>query len=198
MAEDSLPSGRVIVVGLGNPGPKYDGTRHNIGFDVVKEFARRNQLSLSENRFDAELGTGVVEQRPIVAMLPQTYMNRSGFSVARAANFWKLNVDSIIVLHDDIDLEAGRVRLKRGGGHGGHNGLRSLDQQLGDKRYFRVRLGVGRPLAAGDVTGWVLGHFGKAENDSYEDLLWNGAEAVERLLRDGLSASQNEIHARGG
>jgi PTH1 family peptidyl-tRNA hydrolase len=123
-------------------------------------------------------------------------MNRSGYSVSRAAGFYKLDANSVVILHDDIDLACGQIRLKSGGGHGGHNGLKSIDQQLSSRDYFRVRLGVGRPPEGGNVTSWVLGRFGKAEQDQYEDLLWDGSEAVERLLRDGLSEAQNAIHGR--
>jgi PTH1 family peptidyl-tRNA hydrolase len=196
MAYDGPAQGRVLIVGLGNPGDKYDGTRHNIGLDVAREFARRNRIAITESNFDAEVGSGVVEGRKVTVILPQTYMNRSGYSVSRAANFYKLGADSVVILHDDIDLPCGKIRLKAGGGHGGHNGLKSIDQQLSSRDYFRIRLGVGRPPEGGNVTSWVLGRFGKGEQDQYEDLLWDGSEAVERLLSDGLSEAQNAIHGR--
>jgi PTH1 family peptidyl-tRNA hydrolase len=131
----------------------------------------------------------------VVLLAPQTYMNLSGESVRPALSFWKLTPDAVIALHDDIDLPPGRVRLKLGGGHGGHNGLRSMDQHLGTPNYFRIRLGVGRPVH-GEVSDWVLGRFGTAERGLADQLVDLGADAVEALLSFGLLEAQNRIHAR--
>ena len=178
MSKDArLPDGRVLVVGLGNPGSKYDGTRHNIGFRVVDELARRWGISLHERKFKAILGAGIVAQRPCVLLLPQTYMNLSGESVQAAAHFYKLGSESVVVAHDDIDLDPGKVKMKVGGGHGRHNGLRSCDKQ-----------------ANADVANWVLGHFGDAESRIVEHLIDTGADAVEALLREGLLEAQGRIH----
>ena len=197
MAAADLASGRLLIVGLGNPGPKYDQTRHNIGFDVARGIAAFAGIALGERSFDAIAGSGQLCGRPATILLPQSYMNRSGFSVQAAAHFYRIPPAGIIVLHDDIDLDAGRVRLKCGGGHGGHNGLRSIDQQLGSREYFRVRLGVGRPPAGADVAGWVLSRFVKADAAAVEELERTGLDAVELLIQRGLTEAQNVIHARG-
>ncbi|MFT4704018.1 MAG: PTH1 family peptidyl-tRNA hydrolase [Bradymonadia bacterium] len=198
MSKDvSLPPGRVLVVGLGNPGQKYDRTRHNIGFDVVRELARRYGVGLSDKKFKGVFGHGDVAGRTLCALLPQTFMNLSGEAVQPCLGFYKLTTASLIVAHDDIDLVTGKVRLKVGGGHGGHNGLRSLDKLLPNKDYLRVRLGVGRPPEPNaNVANWVLGHFGSDEARLVEHLVDTGADAIERLMRDGLLDAQGEIHPR--
>lgn len=190
-----IPAGRVLIVGLGNPGPKYVGTRHNIGFCVVEELARRWNIQLGAGKHRALSGTGMIRQRSVMLLLPQTYMNLSGESVQAATRFFKLEADSVVVAHDDIDLKTGKVKLKIGGGHGGHNGLRSCDSHLGTRDYFRIRLGVGRPPHANaEVANWVLGHFGSAVRATVEHLVDVGADAVERLIDEGLLEAQGVIH----
>lgn len=190
-----LPDGRCLIVGLGNPGAQYNGTRHNIGFDVLDELARRCGASVSEQKYRSLLGQGNLRGRQLVLMKPQTYMNLSGEAVRPAMGFYKLSATSVIALHDDIDLPLGRVRLKVGGGHGGHNGLRSMDQHLATRDYFRIRLGVGRPVH-GDVSDWVLGRFAASDRALVEVMVQLGADAVESLLGDGLLNAQNREHAR--
>lgn len=190
-----IPAGRVLIVGLGNPGPKYVGTRHNIGFRVVEELARRWNIQLGGGKHRALSGVGMIRQRSVMLLLPQTYMNLSGESVQSASNFFKLEADSVVVAHDDIDLKSGKVKLKIGGGHGGHNGLRSCDKHLGTRDYFRIRLGVGRPPHQNaEVSNWVLGHFGSAARPTVEHLVDVGADAIERLIDEGLLDAQGAIH----
>lgn len=190
-----LPSGRALIVGLGNPGPKYDGTRHNIGFMVVDELARRWSVAMSDAKFKALHGGGVVADRTVALIEPQTYMNLSGESVQAAARFYKLGPASIVVAHDDIDLAPGVVKLKVGGGHGGHNGLRSCDKHLPSRDYVRIRLGVGRPPhPSAEVSNWVLGRFASSEGPLVDHLVHTGADAIETLLRDGLLEAQGRIH----
>lgn len=189
-----VPPGRVLVVGLGNPGDKYHRTRHNIGWEVLDRLAERCGIVLNDKRFKAVLGAGRFMDRDVVLLKPQTFMNLSGESVGPAAGFWKLTPASVIVLHDEIEIPPGQVRLKAGGGHAGHNGLRSLDQHLPDKDYVRVRLGVGRPLV-GEVSSWVLGRFASDEAATVDRLCETGIDAVSRIIRDGLVDAQNVIHA---
>lgn len=196
MSKDArIPDGRVLVVGLGNPGPKYVGTRHNIGFDVVTELSRRWNISFGEGKFRALSGVGTVGQRQCLLLLPQTFMNLSGESVQAAARFYKREADSVVVAHDDIDLALGKVKLKLGGGHGGHNGLRSCDKHLGTRDYFRIRLGVDRPPhPSAEVSNWVLGRFGSSLSAYVDHLVDTGADAIERLLSDGLLEAQGSVH----
>ena len=191
--EDVIPAGRVLLVGLGNPGAKYDGTRHNIGFALVREVARRYGVEVRDKKFKGRFGQGDVRGRMVSFLLPETFMNLSGEAVQPCAGFYKLGPESVVVAHDDIDLAPGVVRLKRGGGHGGHNGLRSLDKLLPSKAYARIRLGVGRP-EGGNVSSWVLGRFGGDEAAIVDHPVDVGADAFERLIGEGLVAAQQAIH----
>lgn len=186
--------GRVLIVGLGNPGNKYEDTRHNIGFALLDDLASIGRINLGASNFDGLSGTGVLWGRQVVLLKPQTFMNLSGHSVVKAARFFRIPVRNVIVAHDEIEIAPGTVRLKRGGGHAGHNGLRSIDQQLGSKDYVRVRLGVGRPPEQGDVSGWVLSRFSKSDQAHVDALMVRGAEAVERLLTEDLVGAQNAVH----
>lgn len=195
MARDAtIGDGRVLVVGLGNPGLRYARTRHNIGADVAAAFAEQHGIALSEQRFKGRLGSGLACGRMVTVLLPETFMNRSGLSVSPALQFWKRTPGHLIVAHDELDLPLGRVRLKLGGGHGGHNGLRSIDTELPSREYFRVRLGIDRPPAGGDVSNWVLGHFTGGEQGGVDHLMERGIAAIEGVIAEGLLATQNRIH----
>ena len=193
-SKDVVAAGRVLVVGLGNPGSKYEGTRHNVGFEAVAAFADRFGISVTESRFRGVYGSGPALQRTVMCLLPETFMNRSGFAVQDATSFYKVAADGVIVVHDELDLPVGRIRLKRGGGHGGHNGLKSVDAQLGTRDYYRVRLGIDRPPVKGHVTPWVLGRFSAEEREVVDGMIDRAATAIERLLRDGLQEAQNAVH----
>ncbi|MGM0555067.1 MAG: aminoacyl-tRNA hydrolase [Myxococcota bacterium] len=184
---------RYLIAGLGNPGTKYAGTRHNIGFMAVDRLAERHRMSLGTEKFDGRFDTGVIGREKVALLEPQTFMNRSGRSVQAAASFYDVPTDQIIVVHDEIDLDVGQLRLKAGGGHGGHNGLRDIAQKLGTKDFLRVRLGVGRP-EHGDVTNHVLGQFQRDEQPLVDDLIERGCDAIELLLSDGLARAQNRFH----
>lgn len=190
---DQVADGAVMIVGLGNPGPKYDQTRHNIGFMLVDRLASRWRLDLSREKFKSQMGTGHGGGRRVILLKPQTYMNLSGQSVSRAADFFDVAVSGIIVAHDDIDLSFKALRLKCGGGTGGHNGLKSIDALMGDKNYFRVRLGVGRPQH-GDVSNYVLQRFTALEMAEIESWLDDAVAAIETLMVEGLKEARNRHH----
>jgi PTH1 family peptidyl-tRNA hydrolase len=185
---------RTLVVGLGNPGPRYAATRHNAGFLVVDLLARR-----VGGRFKAHKGRAdVLETRiagaPVVLVKPRSYMNESGGPVVSVARFFKVPVESIIVVHDELDLPYGALRLKRGGGDGGHNGLRSVSAALGSREYARVRLGIGRPPGRQDPADYVLREWSSTERKDLEFHVDRAADAVEKLLADGLEAAQNAFN----
>lgn len=184
-----------MLVGLGNPGPRYEATRHNVGFMAVDELARRYRIGLTQQKFHGRYGSGLVGDTSLVLLEPDTFMNVSGKSVAAAAQFYRLDPEAIIVMHDDIDLDLGTVKVKSGGGHGGHNGLRDIVAKLGSRDFVRIRIGVGRP-EHGDVTNWVLGPFADDEQTELQHALDSAADAVELILKDGLEAAQNEINGR--
>lgn len=185
--------GRTLVVGLGNPGADYAAHRHNVGFMVVDELSRRTGDPLAQRKFKGRFATTQVAGRPAVLLQPETWMNLSGRSVAGAAQFYGTDVGDVVVVHDELDLPFGRVKVKEGGGHGGHNGLRSIFQDSGMREFLRVRVGIGRPVR-GDAADHVLTPFRKAELSELPFLIDRAADAVEALLRDGFAAAANQIN----
>ncbi len=187
-----------LVAGLGNPGPKYERNRHNIGFRVVDELASKHGLSWKTGK-GGETASGVVTtergRERAVLVKPMEFMNLSGFAVSRALQFFHVEPDHLIVVHDEIDLEHGVVRLKEGGGHGGHNGLRSIMEQLGTGDFLRVRMGVGRdpnkPPGSKDAAAWVLADF-----PTTPPMISAGCEATLAILTKGIKQAMNEHNGR--
>src|SRR5947199_2647887 len=169
-----------LLVGLGNPGSEHVGNRHNIGFMVVQEIARRHGFPPWRRRFQGVATESPVGSERVLLLLPGTYMNESGRAVAEAAHFYKLDLDHIVVFHDEIDLAPGKVRVKKGGGVAGHNGLRSISAHVGND-YRRVRIGVGHPGEKDRVHGYVLGDFAKDERAWVDALCATLAENAEML-----------------
>lgn len=187
---------RFLIVGLGNPGKEYEKTRHNIGFMAIDELARRHNIAVTTKKFKGIMGTGFIGQHNVVLLKPSTYMNLSGTSVQPAQAFYdNLELDQVIVLHDELDLDLGLLRLKLGGGHGGHNGLKDIAKRCGGPGFYRVRMGIDRPTR-GEVTDHVLGTFRKVEESLRDDLIYDAADAVEVLLDEGLLPAQNRFHAK--
>jgi PTH1 family peptidyl-tRNA hydrolase len=174
----------LLWVGLGNPEPQMARQRHNIGFMAVDEIARRHGFSPWRQRFKGLVAEGMVGTEKVLVLKPLTYMNASGEAVQQACAFYKLPVDVITAFHDELDLAAGKLRIKRGGGAAGHNGLRSMDRMLGSPDYWRVRLGIGHPGAKERVTGHVLGDFAKVEQPMLEMFL-DAVAATAPLLSAG-------------
>jgi PTH1 family peptidyl-tRNA hydrolase len=183
-----------LVVGLGNPGPKYARNRHNIGFMVADELARALP-AWKAGKLGAETTTGMVAGTKVVLAKPMEFMNLSGFAVQRTLAFHSIEPDHLIVIHDEIDLDLGIVRLKQGGGHGGHNGLRSIMEQLGSGDFLRVRMGVGRdpnkPPGSKDAAAWVLADF-----PTTPPMISAGCEGVEAILVTGIKQAMNAHNAR--
>jgi PTH1 family peptidyl-tRNA hydrolase len=185
-----------LLVGLGNPGPKYERTRHNVGFRIATLAAEKMAVALDETRWNAILGEGRAGGGPVAVLLPQTYMNASGEPVVRAARFWRVLPTELIVANDDMDLEFGRVQVKVGGGDGGHNGLRSLNQHLGTPDFVRVRFGVGRPPPLWEGADWVLSKFSDAEERELSELVPQAADAAVAALLDGPLLAMNKFNRR--
>lgn len=181
-----------LLVGLGNPGPKQRDNRHNIGFMAADEVVRRHNLSAPRLRFQSETFEGTIDGEKVLVLKPTTFMNESGRAVGEAARFFKIPPEDIIVIHDEIDLAAGKIRVKTGGGHAGHNGLRSIDSHLGSRDYMRIRLGVGHPGDKEKVHGHVLGDFSQQDRKWVEPELEALAAALPALLegRDSDFMSQ--------
>jgi peptidyl-tRNA hydrolase, PTH1 family len=185
----------LLVAGLGNPGREYAGARHNVGFLVADELARRTGSSF-RGKFSGDLAEVRLEGRRLALLKPQTFMNESGRSVGAAARFFKVEPGSLVVVHDEVDLEPGRLQVRLGGGLAGHNGLRSVAQQLGTQEFLRVRVGVGRP-ERGDprpVADFVLSPF--TDEVDVDGLVSRAADAVEALAREGLEEAQQRFNER--
>jgi len=183
----------LLVAGLGNPGREYERTRHNSGWLVLDELARRHGGSW-RSKFSGSLAEERLGALRLALLKPETYMNESGRSVAAAARFFKVEPEALLVVHDDVDLEAGRLQARRGGGLAGHNGLRSLARDLGTQDFLRLRIGVGRP-GRGDprsVSDWVLSPF--AAEDDVDALVSRAAEAVETIASEGVEAAQQRFN----
>jgi PTH1 family peptidyl-tRNA hydrolase len=197
MAEPSPASrGLRLVVGLGNPGPNYARTRHNLGFMVADVLAARlGSTFKAHKRSGAEVITGRLGGCAVVLAKPRSYMNESGRQVAPLAKFYSVSPSDIIVIHDDLDLDFGRIRLKLGGGEGGHNGLRSVVAAMGTKDFERVRIGIGRPPGRKDPAAFVLENFSAAERTEVPAICEQAADATELLIELGLEPAQNRVHA---
>jgi PTH1 family peptidyl-tRNA hydrolase len=185
-----------LVVGLGNPGERYAETRHNIGFMVVGRLAAVAGIALKRQGYQGVYGVGRLVGEEAAVLLPQTFMNRSGASVAPACQSLGVPPGDLIVVHDEIDLPFGTLRIKVGGGHGGHNGLRSITEALGHGDFVRVRLGIGRPPVGGDVSGYVLSRFASADRQLLPELIERAAAAVEAVLARGSAAAMNEFNGQ--
>lgn len=193
-AERAMADDRWLVVGLGNPGPEYAGNRHNVGFMCADLLAAQIGATFKRDRSRAMVATGRLAGLPVTLAKPLSFMNASGSAVAALRNFYKLTSEHVLVLHDELDLPFGTVRLKLGGGDNGHNGLRSVTAALGTRDYHRVRMGIGRPPGRMDPADFVLRNFSAAERDEVPMLISGAADAVEVLLTRGLAAAQNIIH----
>ena len=182
----------LVIAGLGNPGPEYAGHRHNVGFMAVDAIIDRHRFGPPRARFEAIVAEGAIHAEKTIALKPTTYMNESGRAVAAALRFYKLDPPRLIVLHDELDLPPGRIKVKRGGGHGGHNGLRSLDAHIGED-YWRVRIGIGHPGDKDRVSGYVLHDFAKADRAWLDPLIEAIADNIGEFALGGDAKFMNRV-----
>jgi PTH1 family peptidyl-tRNA hydrolase len=185
-----------LLVGLGNPGPKYAKNRHNIGFMVVDELARRSRAESFRGKFGGDVTTSEVGGQKCALLKPLEFMNVSGRAVQRTAAFYQVEPKAMVIVHDEIDLPLGTLRVKVGGGHAGHNGIRSIVQDLGSSDFVRVRCGVGRPAGSRPVADFVLGDFGRADEEEAKILVQEAADAVEDIVAKGPNFAMNKVNAR--
>ena len=182
-----------IIAGLGNPTKEYEGTRHNVGFDVIDRLSERYNIDVTMEKHRALIGKGMIAGQKVILVKPQTYMNLSGNSVVKAASFYKIPPQNIVVIHDDMDLLPGQVKAKKGGGAGGHNGLKSIDAHMGSD-YNRIRIGVGHPQGRGEeVVNHVLSRFSKRERENLDEEIRLIAENMPVLFAGGVSAMANRL-----
>lgn len=185
-----------LIVGLGNPGEQYRASRHNLGFLVLDQLAGQYGISLQKRAFDAFLGKGRLGSGAIILAKPQTYMNLSGNAVQKLVEYFKIDVENLIIIHDDLDLPFQTLRLKKGGGDGGHKGLASIIQHLGSSDFLRVRIGIGKPLRKTMVESYVLAPFSKDETIALPRLIEQTCEAVRETVLVGIESAMRNYHGK--
>jgi PTH1 family peptidyl-tRNA hydrolase len=182
-----------IIVGLGNPGIQYRMSRHNIGFQVVDRIAQTNHISIRTKRFKSLYGTGRINSQQVVLSKPMTFMNGSGEAVKMATGFFHLGMEDLVVVHDDLDLPFGRLRFKRRGGDGGHQGVRSIIEKMGGNNFLRLKVGIGRPPRGMDSADYVLEVFDRIERSLLDQILSQAAESLKVMLLEGLEKAMNRF-----
>jgi len=189
-----------LIAGLGNPGPAYTRLRHNAGVWFVEELAQRNNISLRpEKKYSGLYGKGIIGGEPVHLLIPTTFMNRSGQAVAPLANFFRISVDNILIAHDELDMPPGSVKIKQGGGHGGHNGLKDIIARMANnKEFYRLRIGIGHPGHRDKVTGHVLGKAPSSEQNLIESAIDEASRCFDIWQTDGLVKAQQRLHAFKG
>ncbi len=185
-----------IIVGLGNPGIPYRTNRHNIGFQVVDRLAKINHIPIRTKRFKSLYGTGRIDSQHVVLAKPMTFMNRSGEAVKKAADFFHLGMDDLVVVHDDLDLPFGRLRFKQRGRDGGHQGVRSIIENMGGNDFLRLKVGIGRPPVEMDPAEYVLEAFDRIEQSQLDGILSQAAEALKVVLLEGLNKAMNQFQRK--
>ena len=184
-----------IIAGLGNPDEKYQGTRHNVGFDVVDRLAEKYQIAVDTKKHRALIGKGVIEGQKVLLVKPQTYMNLSGESIRSLVEYYKIDPEEeLLVIYDDISLEVGQLRIRRKGSAGGHNGIKNIIEQLGTQNFLRVKVGVGEKPAGWDLADYVLGHFSKEEQVLMEEAFLRAADAASALLTEDVERVMNQYN----
>ncbi|MDD2968140.1 MAG: aminoacyl-tRNA hydrolase [Lachnospiraceae bacterium] len=188
-----------IITGLGNPTNEYKNTRHNIGFDVIDVIAAQNQISVLEHKFKALIGKGYINGQKVVLVKPQTFMNLSGESLRAITDYFKIDVESeLIVIYDDISLDVGQIRIRKKGSAGGHNGIKSLIAHLGTETFQRIKMGVGEKPKGYDLADYVLGHFTGTERKIMDESSLKASEAVVLMMSDRTDEAMNRFNKKEG
>lgn len=183
-----------LVVGLGNPTSKYDKTRHNVGFMCIDYIAQKLGVDIKKNKFDALYGEAILGDKKVLLIKPQTYMNLSGEAVSKFASFYKISSENLIILSDDISLDIGKMRIKRKGTHGGHNGLRNIIDLLGNNNFPRIKIGVGNKPSDWNLSDWVLSKFSCTEVEKLNDLMENVYDATKLIICDNIDKAMNKFN----
>ncbi len=184
-----------VIAGLGNPGKKYENTRHNMGFITIDQLAEKHNIKTDKLKFKALVGEGRIAGQKVLLVKPQTYMNLSGESIREVMNFYKLEPENLIVIYDDIDIEAGTLRIRKFGSAGTHNGMKSVVYQLQSDRFPRIRLGIGRQKK-GDLVNFVIGGFSKEEVPVLEEAVNHAVLAIECIIEDGIDKAMNQYNTK--
>ncbi|SHK21512.1 aminoacyl-tRNA hydrolase [Paramaledivibacter caminithermalis] len=182
-----------VIVGLGNPGKKYTGTRHNVGFEVVDYLAYRNNIEVKKIKHKALIGEGIIDGKEVMLVKPQTFMNLSGQSVLEICEYYKIDISKLIVIYDDIDIDLGRIRIRKKGSGGTHNGMRNIIYLLQKDEFPRIRIGIGKPTHR-DLVSYVIGRFGEDEREDIVLSIKLAAEAVESIVSEGMDKAMNKYN----
>ena len=185
-----------LIAGLGNPGPAYARTRHNVGFRAAENAATRCRIAMDQNKFKVCFGRGRRGSKEIIIAQPLDYMNRSGPPLRRIADYFGIETRQILIIHDDLDIEKGQIKIKEKGGHGGHNGIKSIMEAFSSGGFPRLRIGIGRPAAPMDVTGWVLGKFTAEEQRFFGPVIESAGLAVLTMIDEGLPVAMNRFNQK--
>ena len=183
-----------LIVGLGNPENEYAHTRHNMGFDAINEIAKKNNINITKTKFKALYEIGIIQRKKVILLKPQTYMNSSGISIKEVADFYNIKPEEIIIIYDDIDIEKGKIKLRKKGGPGSHNGMKSVIQELQSTDFIRVRVGIGQPEFKNDMINYVIGNVPDEEQKVLQEGTQKAAEAVEEILKNGIDIAMNKFN----
>ena len=184
----------LLIIGLGNPEEDYSKTRHNMGFNVINKIAEEYKIEVSKKKFDGLVGEGIIEGQKVMLLKPQTYMNLSGKSIIQAVNFYKIPIENIYVIYDDIDTNIGKIRIRKKGSAGSHNGMKSVIEELQTEDFARIRVGIGKPEFKGDMINYVIGAIPEEEVKILDEGTTKAKEAVIEILKNGIDTSMNKYN----
>lgn len=183
-----------LIVGLGNPEEEYSNTRHNMGFDTINKISKEYNIEINKNKFKGIYGAGMIENEKVILLKPQTYMNLSGESIIEAIKFYKIDINKIIVIYDDIDVKPGKIKIRKKGGPGSHNGMKSVINSLGSQEFSRIRVGIGAPEYKNDMINYVIGKIPKEEMNELEEGTKIAKEAVVEIIKNGIDIAMNKFN----
>lgn len=183
-----------LIVGLGNPENEYANTRHNMGFDTINKLANKNNIEINKNKHKGLYGTGIIQEQKVILLKPQTYMNLSGESVKETIDFYHINPEEIIIIYDDIDTEKGNIRIRKKGGPGSHNGMKSIVENIQTTNFGRIRVGIGQPEYKNDMINYVIGKISEEEQKILQKGVNKAADAVEEILKSGIDIAMNKFN----
>ena len=183
-----------LIVGLGNPEEEYNKTRHNMGFNTINKISQKYNIDVKQNKFQALYGSGIIENKKVILLKPQTYMNLSGNSVKEVVDFYKIEKENILVIYDDMDVESGKIKIRKKGSAGGHNGMKSIIQMIGTEEFLRIRVGIGRPIHKGDEINYVIGAIPEEELKRLDEGTEKAQKAVEEILKNGVDSAMNKYN----
>ena len=183
-----------LIVGLGNPEEEYSKTRHNMGFNTINKISQQYNIEVKQNKFQALYGSGIIEKEKVILLKPQTYMNLSGNSVKKIVDFYKIEKEKILVIYDDMDIEPGKIKIRKKGSAGGHNGMKSIIQMIGTEEFTRIRVGIGRPVQKGDEINYVIGAISEEDMLKLEEGTEKAQNAIVEILKNGVDSAMNKYN----